>query len=86
MQPIETALHLLHRYMQVARQRLPAVDADQLQRDHALVKSDADVGPFAARVVKKLEQQQQHQQQQQQQQQPRLRSQQGGNPKAEQPH
>jgi hypothetical protein len=69
--------------MQVARQRLPAVDADQLQRDHALVKSDADVGPFAARVIKKLEQQQR---QQKQQQRLRLRSQQGGNPEVEQPH
>ena len=45
--------------MQAARQRLPQSIVGQLQRAHALVKSDADVGTFAASVVAQLQLQQQ---------------------------
>jgi hypothetical protein len=44
--------------MQAAQQRLPQEEVRQLQIEHANVKSDADVGVFAASVVKHLQRKQ----------------------------
>jgi hypothetical protein len=41
--------------MQAAHQRLPPSVAKELQRAHALIKSDADVGSFSASVVEQLQ-------------------------------
>ncbi len=45
--------------MHAAQQRLSREDVRRLQMEHANVKSDADVGVFAASVVKHLQQKQQ---------------------------
>jgi hypothetical protein len=45
--------------LHAARQRLPKAVVAQVEREHARVKTDADVGEFAARVVEQLLLQQQ---------------------------
>ena len=47
------------RYLHAARRRLSRAAVAQVEREHARVKTDADVGEFAARVVEQLQLQQQ---------------------------